>query len=86
MMAWDVYEITSPGSPLHGVFLRSILQTYADENNFELLAENVPENSVRVAIPTEHDISGLRAYVTEIIPDTSITLIEKNTRDSVLGF
>ncbi len=48
MQNWDIYEITTENTPIHGVMFRGRIRKYAIENEIELLTENANdiENAV----------------------------------------
>lgn len=87
LIKWDIYQINTDGSKIHGVKLRGRIRKFALENEFNLLAENATdeENTVRFAIETGNSIEDIIKYIKNIIPDSRISLIKDNLPNPVLS-
>ncbi|HMO78796.1 MAG TPA: hypothetical protein PJ997_00895 [Candidatus Paceibacterota bacterium] len=87
MHKWDIYEITTTETPIHGVMLRGRIRKYAMANNINLLTENASdkENTVRFAVEKDFDPKEIVAFIIEVVPDAEITLIQKELVNPVLS-
>lgn len=87
LIKWDIYQINTNGSKIHGVKLRGRIRKFALENEFNLLAENATdeENTVRFAVENGNDIKNIIEYVKNIIPDSNISLVKECLSNPVLS-
>lgn len=87
LIKWDIYQINTNSSKIHGVKLRGRIRKFALENEFNLLAENATdeENTVRFAVENGNDIKNIIEYVKSIIPDSKISLVKECLPNPVLS-
>ncbi len=71
----DTYILSSIEEKLHGVGLRSKLKITAQNNDFELEAENLSDNRVMFKIKKETNIGPIIEFLMMFRPDTSIKKI-----------
>jgi len=84
---WDIYEISSPKEPLHGVMLRGKIRKLGIEKNFNVLVENSEDadNRVRFAVITTVDAMHVIEYVKSIIDGAEIDLKLSNIVNPVIS-
>ena len=87
LITWDIYEITTEESEIHGVMLRGRIRKFAIKNNINLLAENASDlpNVVRFAVQHKEDISNVVSFVKNIVHDSSVILISETIPNPVLS-
>lgn len=87
LIKWDIYQINTDSSKIHGVKLRGRIRKFALENEFNLLTENATdeENVVRFAIETGNNIEDIIKYIKSIIPDSKISLVKDCLPNPVLS-
>ncbi len=84
---WDIYEIRSSRTVLHGVMLRGKIRKFSIENDIDCLVENATdkENVVRVALPTDTDIKPIEDFLRNKIPDIIVEVVAKQIKNPVLS-
>jgi hypothetical protein len=87
MIKWDIYEIQTETTLIHGIMLRGRIRKFCLEHKRNVLAENSQDvkNSVRFAIPCGEDVSVITEYLHKIIPDVSVRLVRANSPNPVLS-
>jgi ketol-acid reductoisomerase len=86
-IAWDIYEITTKKTEIHGVMLRGRIRKLGIENGFNVLCENATdvEKCVRFAVITPEDAEKVSDYVKSIIPDVRVAQVLKHVINPVLS-
>ncbi len=87
MYKWDIYEITTDTTPIHGIMLRGRIRKFALENKINLLTENASdkENVVRFAIENGFDADIIIRFIKTITLDANISLVKDNVINPVLS-
>lgn len=87
ILKWDIYEITTKESSIQGVMFRGRVRKFALENNVTLLTENASdkENTVRFAVLEGLNVQDIIKFITSLIPDTDIRMIEAGLQNPVLS-
>ncbi|MBT3730014.1 hypothetical protein HON59_02950 [bacterium] len=87
LITWDIYEITTEESEIHGVMLRGRIRKFAIQNNINLLAENASDlpNVVRFAVQYKEDVSSIISFIKSIVHDSSVALISESVPNPVLS-
>jgi len=87
MNKWLLYEIKSLDDTLHGVMIRGRIRKYAIEQSIELLTENATdvENCVRFAVMREKDAIAMKDYISDIIANPSVDLVDSGVNNPVLS-
>jgi hypothetical protein len=87
MYKWDIYEITTNQTPIHGVMLRGKIRKYALLNNINLLTENASdkENVVRFAIESNSKPDDIILFLKSIVSDVEVNLIQVSLVNPVLS-
>jgi len=87
LISWDIYEIHTDTTEIHGVMLRGRLRKLGLEESRNILCENATdiENCVRFAVPSGEDASMIEAYLHKVISDSNVTLVRKNVSNPVLS-
>ena len=87
IIEWDMYEITTSKSEIHGVKFRGRIRKFALENKRNVLVENASdkENVVRVAIPKGEDISDIKNFGERLAEGVSFNKIESGIKNPVLS-
>lgn len=87
MQNWNIYEITTDSTPVHGVMLRGRIRKFALENEMELLIENASdiENTVRFAIHSEKVADQVIDFIKTLVSDSKIQLVLENIKNPVLS-
>lgn len=87
ILSWDIYEITTTESQIHGVMMRGRIRKYALEKNVTLLTENASDkdNVVRVAVLEGASIDKITNFVRSIFADAEMTLVNQGVRNPVLS-
>ncbi|PIR57621.1 MAG: hypothetical protein COU71_02955 [Parcubacteria group bacterium CG10_big_fil_rev_8_21_14_0_10_38_31] len=87
MISWNIFEITTTSTPIHGVMLRGRLRKLSIDQKFLLLTENATdkENCVRFAVSSMEDAQKVIVYLQSLIEDVHITEIAKNVPNPVLS-
>ena len=87
LLYWDIYEITTKNSPIHGVMLRGRLRKLALDHSCTLLVENASdkENCVRFAVFAGESPTYLITYLEGILDDVDVTLCKSNLANPVLS-
>lgn len=84
---WDIYEITTQGSSIHGVMLRGSIRKFALDKGLNLLTENATdkENTVRFALENNSDSKDVIAFVKNKIDDSTVILVQEKVPNPVLS-
>jgi hypothetical protein len=87
MQHWNIYEITTESTPIHGVMLRGRIRKFALENEIELLTENASdtENTVRFALHSEQEPNQVIDFIKTLITDSKVELVLENIKNPVLS-
>ena len=87
LLFWDVYEISTKSSPIHGVMLRGRIRKLGIEKKFNVLVENAEDskNCVRFAVLEKTSIENISNYVLSILDDAFITQVVKSVSNPVLS-
>jgi hypothetical protein len=87
IIKWDIYEIKTKTTPIHGVMLRGRIRKYCLENDLNVLVENASdlENTVRFAIPTGENPNNINNYLEKIISDYLVELVKESVPNPVLS-
>ncbi len=87
MISWDIYEIQTNTTPIHGVKLRGRIRKFALQNQITLLTENATdaENTVRFALLKDESPKQVEDYLKSIISDVIIAQIKQNIKNPVLS-
>lgn len=87
MQNWNIYEITTESTPIHGVMLRGRIRKFALEKGIELLTENASdnENVVRFAIHTLEQPDQVIDFISSIVSDSKIERVLENIKNPVLS-
>lgn len=86
-IAWDIYEITTESTEIHGVMLRGRIRKFGLQNSFNVLCENAAdaEKCVRFAVITPEDAEKVIDYLKSIIPDVRVSLVLARVINPVLS-
>lgn len=86
-IAWDIYEITTEKTEIHGVMLRGRIRKLGLENGFNVLCENATdtEKCVRFAVTVPEDAEKAIDYLKSIIPDVRVSLALQRVVNPVLS-
>jgi len=84
---WDIFEITTANTLIHGVMLRGRIRKFSIEKNFALLTENATdkENCVRFATKSAADAERICVYLNSVLEDASIEKIAEKVQNPVLS-
>jgi len=87
LINWDIYEIHTATTEIHGVMLRGRIRKFGLNQNLNVLCENASdaENCVRFAVISGESPEALLSYLKSIIPDARIELIVQNIANPVLS-
>ena len=87
MQDWNIYNITTESTPIHGVMLRGRIRKFALENSIDLLTENSSdtENTVRFAIHSENKPDQVINFIKTLVSDSKIELALENIKNPVLS-
>lgn len=87
LLHWAVYEITTNGSPIHGVMFRGRIRKLGIEKGINVLVENAAdkENAVRFAVLSEQDADVVTEYVHHALGDASVSLVLEGVANPVLS-
>lgn len=87
MQYWNIYNITTESTPIHGVMLRGRIRKFALENEIELLTENASdvENVVRFAIHSQKEPEQLIGFIKTLVADSKIERVLENIKNPVLS-
>jgi hypothetical protein len=86
-IAWDIYEITTEKTEIHGVMLRGRIRKLGLQNGFNVLCENATdtEKCVRFAVIAPEDAEKVIDYLKSIIPDVRVSLVLRRVVNPVLS-
>jgi len=87
LLLWNIYEISTKGSPINGVMFRGRIRKLGLEKQFNVLVENSQdaENGVRFAVLEETSAEQVVNYVHSILDDAVVVLVEKSVANPVLS-
>ena len=87
LLFFDIYELHSETTKLHGVCCRRKIRKFAEENNITVIPENAidKENVVRLAVLHKQEIFQLVNFIKEEFPKSNLTLVVKNIPNPVLS-
>lgn len=84
---WDIYNIHTTQTEIHGVMLRGRIRKLGLEHGFNVLCENATdeERCVRFAIISHDDLQIVVDYLKQIIPDVEVAPALKGIKNPVLS-
>jgi hypothetical protein len=87
LLSWNIYQITTKTTEIHGVMLRGRVRKLGLEQSFNVLCENATdeEKCVRFAVLSNGDAEIITDYLKGIIPDVNVTLIAEDIKNPVLS-
>jgi len=87
LLTWDIYNIHTAQTEIHGVMLRGRIRKLGLEYGFNILCENATdeERCVRFAMLHKEDPNIIVDYLKRIIPDVNTELILENVKNPVLS-
>ena len=87
LLTWNIYEITTNKTEIHGVMLRGRLRKLGLEQKINVLCENATdvENCVRFAILDTKDAQIFIDYLKNIISDVEVSIVRENIANPVLS-
>jgi len=87
LLYWDVYNIRTIQTEIHGVMLRGRIRKLGLEHGFNILCENATDEDrcVRFAILHKEDPNVVINYLKRIIPDVKTELVLDNITNPVLS-
>jgi hypothetical protein len=87
MQNWNIFEITTDSTPIHGVMLRGRIRKFALENEIELLTENASDikNTVRFALHSEKEPDQVIDFIKTLVSDSKTELVLENIKNPVLS-
>lgn len=87
MLQWNIYEITTDGTPVNGVKLRGRIRKFGISRRINVLAENTTdiENGVRFAVLKKEHADIVADFVHSIIGDCTINLVSESVVNPVLS-
>ena len=87
LLNWDLYEIRSTITKLHGIKLRGQIRKFAIEKDITCLVENASDedNVVRFVLLANSDSKPVFEFIKNLIPDANITESFKNIPNPVLS-
>lgn len=87
LLSWDIYQITTETTEIHGVMLRGRIRKLGLEHGFNVLCENATdeERCVRFATLYGEDPIIVIDYLKRIIPDVKTELVLDNVANPVLS-
>lgn len=86
-IAWDIYEVSTRDSSIHGVMFRGRIRKYGLQEQRNILTENATdvENVVRVAVPAGESVSDLEKFLRGLVPDTVLEKVREEIHNPVLS-
>jgi acylphosphatase len=87
MIKWNVYEITSQSTSIHGVKFRGRIRKYAISQDIDVLVENSSdkENCVRFAVTKTSDADKVVAFINSIVSDAIVDNVLTDVVNPVLS-
>lgn len=87
LMSWEIYEITTETTEIHGVMLRGRIRKLGLENGFNVLCENATdtEKCVRFATLNTEDAAKVTEYLKSIIADVHVAPVQQQVANPVLS-
>ena len=87
ILNWDIYQVTTETTEIHGVMLRGRIRKLGLEKDFNVLCENATDekNCVRFAILHDKDAQLVEDYLKGIIADVTVELITRDIKNPVLS-
>ena len=87
LIRWDIYEIRTESTPIHGVKLRGRIRKLGIDGGFNILCENATDkgNCVRFAIPVGERPGRIVEYLQSVVADVSVGLLEEAVANPVLS-
>lgn len=84
---WDIYEVTTQNTLIHGIKLRGKLRKYSISKKRALLTENATDkaNTVRFAIPHGEKSLEFVKFIHSLLDDATIILVMQNVLNPVLS-
>lgn len=84
---WNIYEITTKTTEIHGVMLRGRIRKLGLEKGFNVLCENATdsENCVRFAVLNDTDAQTVTTYLQSVIPDVHVATTNLTLANPVLS-
>lgn len=85
LLKWDIYEITAGNEPIVGVMFRGRVRKWGLEHSMNVLAENNSDirGSVRFAVLSGEDASGIIAYVQTFSPGAHVEKVMEGVQNPV---
>ena len=87
LLHWDIYELHSETTRLHGVCCRRKIRTLAKDNQITIIPENAidKENVVRLAFLHQQDISLVKNFIEKEFPNSTLTKVIDKIANPVLS-
>lgn len=87
VLSWNIYQITTEKTEIHGVMLRGRIRKLGLEQGFNALCENATdeEKCVRFAVLHKEDAKSIEDYLKRIIPDVTVELVAEGVSNPVLS-
>ena len=87
VLSWNIYQITTETTEIHGVMLRGRIRKLGIERGFNMLCENAvdAEKCVRFAVLRSEDAEPVTGYLKSIIPDVTVELVAEGVSNPVLS-
>lgn len=87
LLMWDIYEIYTAQTEIHGVMLRGRIRKLGLEQGFNVLCENATdeEKCVRFAVLRSEDAELVTDYLKRIIPDVTVELVAEGISNPMLS-
>jgi hypothetical protein len=87
LLMWDIYEIHTTQTEIHGVMLRGRIRKLGLEQGFNVLCENASdeEKCVRFAVLRSEDAELVTNYLKHIIPDVAVERVAAAVGNPVLS-
>ena len=87
LLRWDIYEITTETTEIHGVMLRGRIRKLGLKNGFNVLCENATDADmcVRFAVLNDEDAAKVTDYLKGIIADVQVAPVQQQVVNPVLS-
>jgi hypothetical protein len=87
LLSWNIYQITTETTEIHGVMLRGRIRKLGLEQGFNVLCENATdeENCVRFAVLSSEDEKLVTDFLKNIITDVNVAQVAEGIKNPVLS-
>ena len=87
ILSWNIYEVESKESVLHGVMLRGRIRKFTIENKITCLIENASdkENVVRFAVLEDTDPQQICDFVKTQLTDVDVKMVLGSIQNPILS-